>query len=69
MADRLTPQEDLSEYFLSEHTELQQELPEKEKEQQLAVIEKEKRQMLFRELPKKGDLDLNVVKDSTFFFS
>ena len=62
------PQEDLSEYFLSQHSEVK-ELPGKEKEQELAVIEKEKRQMLFRELPKKGDLDLNVVKESTFFFS
>ena len=28
-----------------------------------------RREALFQEIPQKGKLDLNVVKDSTYFFS
>ena len=28
-----------------------------------------KREMLFKNVPKKGELDLNVIHDSTYFFS
>ena len=62
--------ENLSEYFLDRHsappTPLE-ELPEKERE--LAKVNSLKRQMLFKSLPEKGDLDLNVIRNSTFFFS
>merc|ERR1719403_638827 len=62
--------ENLSEYFLERHsappTPLE-ELPEKERE--LAKVNSLKRQMLFKSLPEKGDLDLNVIRNSTFFFS
>jgi DNA-directed RNA polymerase, mitochondrial len=35
----------------------------------LAEIEARKREMLFRQVPTKGELDLSVVKDSVYFFS
>ena len=35
----------------------------------LAEIEARKRELLFRQVPAKGSLDLNVVKDSVYFFS
>jgi DNA-directed RNA polymerase len=35
----------------------------------LAEIETRKREMLFRQVPTKGSLDLAVVKDSIYFFS
>ena len=40
-----------------------------EKERELAKVNAFKRQMLFKSVPDKGDLDLNVIRDSTFFFS
>ena len=33
------------------------------------LVEVKKREMLFDNIPKKGDLDLDVVKDSVYFFS
>ena len=33
------------------------------------AIEKEKRRALFEAVPEKGNLDLQVVHDSTYFFS
>ena len=33
------------------------------------AIEKEKRRALFEAVPEKGNLDLEVVHDSTYFFS
>ena len=62
--------ENLSEYFLERHSDPPipvDELPEKERE--VARVNSLKRQMLFKSLPEKGDLDLNVIRDSTFFFS
>ena len=62
--------ENLSEYFLERHSDPPipiNELPEKERE--VARVNSLKRQMLFKSLPEKGDLDLNVIRDSTFFFS
>ena len=35
----------------------------------LAEIEAKKREMLFRQVPAKGQLDLSVVRDSVYFFS
>jgi len=32
-------------------------------------VTEQRRKMLFQSIPKKGDLDLNVVKDSVYFFS
>ena len=32
-------------------------------------LEREKRRVLFEAVPEKGDLDLGVVHDSTYFFS
>ena len=62
--------ENLSEYFLERHSDPPtpvNELPEKERE--MARVNSLKRRMLFKSLPEKGDLDLNVIRDSTFFFS
>ena len=32
-------------------------------------LEEKKREMLFRQVPEKGKLDLNVVNQSVYFFS
>ena len=32
-------------------------------------LEKKKREILFKNIPKKGSLDLNVVKNSVYFFN
>ena len=51
---------------------------EKQRERQLEKLDKleesyrtnmARREALFQEIPQKGKLDLNVVKDSTYFFS
>ena len=51
---------------------------EKQRERQLDKLDKleesyvtnmARREALFQEIPQKGKLDLNVVKDSTYFFS
>ena len=56
--------EDLSQSFLHKFVHLSEtEIP---KESETA---KKKREMLFKNLPSKGELDLNVVKDSVYFFS
>ena len=34
-----------------------------------AELEERKREMLFKNIPKKGSLDLNVVKNSVYFFN
>jgi len=40
-----------------------------EKMQEARETEQAKRVMLFRNVPKQGELDLGVVNDSTYFFS
>jgi len=61
--------ESLSKHFLRHHSEGRppELLPEKMRE--LAKVNRKKREMLFANLPNKGNLDLNVIRDSTFFFS
>ena len=56
--------EDLSDYLLRSHMEEVQEDSSQEEN-----LEKQKKEMLFKQVPSKGQLDLEVVRGSTFFFS
>ena len=58
--------EDLSQSFLHKFVHL----PETEMSSEKDIeIEKRKREILFKKLPTKGELQLNVVKNSVYFFS
>jgi len=69
----------LSDHFIENYCEVNEITPppagkmwKEEKLKQLQAareIEEYKRKMLFRNIPKKGELDLSVVNDSTYFFS
>eukprot|EP00092_Neocalanus_flemingeri_P017911 GFUD01019377.1.p1 GENE.GFUD01019377.1~~GFUD01019377.1.p1 ORF type:complete len:1482 (+),score=337.24 GFUD01019377.1:704-5149(+) len=70
--------EQLSEHFMENYLEVQEaplsegkKVREKtlEKRRLARGMERRKREMLFNSLPKKGELDLGVIHDSTFFFS
>lgn len=71
--------EQLSDHFMENYCEVQQEIPllnkkvlkeeTLEKMQEARETEQAKRVMLFRNVPKQGELDLGVVNDSTYFFS
>ena len=71
--------EQLSEHFLTNFTELKHKALPKISEgasdkrrallNEKLIVEKTKREMLFKNIPSKGDLDLNVINNSTYFFS
>ena len=68
--------DDLSEHFLERYLKLPDNLAGKQlkaetlyKLLQARNTEERKREMLFKSLPKKGELDLSVIQDSVYFFS
>jgi len=68
--------ENLSDYFMTKFHILPDKLQEKKlkgatlaRKLQARDMERKKREMLFKNLPKKGDLDLDVIHDSIYFFS
>jgi len=69
--------ENLSQHFLDNFSNVQNDIKFKENTKEFIIAkviearetEMKKREMLFKSVPKKGDLDLDVVKDSIYFFS
>lgn len=71
--------EQLSQSFIDKFIEVPVDLATQERERKFKrdfpetisplELEKKKRDILFRQVPKKGDLDLSLVKDSIYFFS
>merc|ERR1712059_147144 len=61
--------ERLSEHFLLNFMEPLSNEGVSEKKQAVMDIDLKKRDLLFKNVPKKGELDLSVVKDSVYFFS
>merc|ERR1711874_613296 len=64
--------EELSEGFQKRYSSNNNEIPEEGADEEacdIARVEQKKRELLFKNVPKKGDLDLKIVKDSVYFFS
>jgi len=68
--------ENLSDYFMKHFHIVPDKLLEKKmkdatlaRKLQARDMERKKREMLFKNLPKRGDLDLDVIHDSVYFFS
>jgi DNA-directed RNA polymerase len=61
--------ERVSEYFLQNFMEPPAIDRVSQRRKAIIDIDLKKREMLFKNVPKKGRLDLNVVKDSVYFFS
>ena len=53
--------EDLSQYFGETYA--------KDKDARPTTLDLQKSERLFESIPKKGELNLNVIKDSVYFFS
>jgi DNA-directed RNA polymerase len=61
--------ESLSQSFKDKFLVLPPDSDEHKKKASAGNVDQDKREMLFNSIPRKGDLDLNVVKDSVYFFS
>ena len=74
--ENMTKADYIAQHFVPKTTEeLRTEKQRERQEDKLDKLEESyetnmaRREALFQEIPQKGKLDLNVVKDSTYFFS